>query len=183
MIVVKGLIVVVSHKQRALQNLQEGRIVNIGIRVVNKHAGFRVAVGVDVEVVSSAGNAAVHVFPVVLEVHGKEAFPMGKIADGPNAIFRRHPLFGGGQKFYRRVVSYGHVVEIQGVATAFVHHELNKVFIRDGLAVFRGVANGGAEDQAVFLQAVHSGHDFFIDPLTSAQVVDFRRAFQANGQH
>ena len=132
---VEGLIVVVGHKEGPFQNFQKGVVSDVGIRVVDKDARLRVPVGVDVEIIPSAGDAAVHIFPVVLEVHGKEPFSVLQIANGANAVFRGESLLRRGEQLHGSVVSYGHVVEIEGVASAFIYHKIDKFLARYGFAV------------------------------------------------
>ena len=59
-ILVERLAVVVSHEQRAVQDLQNALVVDVGVGIVDEHAGLCVAGRVDVEVVAAAGNAAAH---------------------------------------------------------------------------------------------------------------------------
>lgn len=54
MVLVEGLTVVVSHEQRAVQNFQNRLVVDIGVGVVDEHAGLGVTGRVDVEVVAAA---------------------------------------------------------------------------------------------------------------------------------
>lgn len=54
MVLVEGLTVVVSHEQRAVQNFQNRLVVDIGVGVVDEHAGLSITGRVDVEVVAAA---------------------------------------------------------------------------------------------------------------------------------
>lgn len=54
MVLVEGLAVVVSHEQRAVQNFQNRLVVDIGVGVVDEHAGLGVTGRVDMEVVAAA---------------------------------------------------------------------------------------------------------------------------------
>ena len=58
MVLVEGLAVVVLHKERGLIRLDEGFLVDVGIGIMDESAGLNVAVGVDMEVATSAGDAA-----------------------------------------------------------------------------------------------------------------------------
>ena len=70
MVLVKGLTVVVSHEQRAVQNFLNRLVVDFGVGVVDEYAGLGVTGRVDVEVVAAAGDAAAHELAIVLVVHG-----------------------------------------------------------------------------------------------------------------
>jgi hypothetical protein len=63
---------VIGHEQRGAQRLQYGLLADVGIGVVDEHAGVHIAVGVDVEVAAAAGYAAADILRVVLEVHGEQ---------------------------------------------------------------------------------------------------------------
>ena len=45
---------------RALQRLQQAALPNVGVGIMNKNAGIRIAVGIDVEIALAACNAAAH---------------------------------------------------------------------------------------------------------------------------
>ncbi len=60
--------------------------------------GFGVAVGVDVEIVPSAGNAAAHELAVVLEVHGVDLLAALVGADLANALDHILALFRRGHQ-------------------------------------------------------------------------------------
>jgi hypothetical protein len=53
-------------------SLQQGLLADVGVGVVDEHAGIHIAVGVDVEIAAAAGDAAAHILRVVLEVHGEQ---------------------------------------------------------------------------------------------------------------
>ena len=98
MVLVEGLAVVVSHEQRAVQNFQNRLVVDVGVGVVDEHAGLGVTGRVDVEVVATAGDAAAHELAVVLEVHGIEgdvALRGAQIADPFDHVLA---LLRGGQR-------------------------------------------------------------------------------------
>lgn len=74
MIAVEGLAFMILFKERALQDLKDGFIPDVGVREMDEYAGLRISVGIDVEVISSACNAAAHVLAVILEVHRIERY-------------------------------------------------------------------------------------------------------------
>ena len=70
MVAVKRLIVVICHKQRRLEGLQQTLISDVGIGVVNEGARLNIAVGVDMKVIPSARYAAVNELAVILKIYG-----------------------------------------------------------------------------------------------------------------
>lgn len=54
MVLVEGLAVVVSHEQRAVQNLQNRLVMDVSVGVVDEHTGLSITGRVDVEVVAAA---------------------------------------------------------------------------------------------------------------------------------
>ena len=76
---------------------------------MDEHAGVHIAVGVDVEVPPSAGDAAAHELAVVLEVHGENGLGGADVAD---LVVHVLPLLGGGQQLGGCVVAHGHIVEV-----------------------------------------------------------------------
>ena len=80
----------VGHEDGTPQGVQQADLADVGIGVVDEYAGVHVAVGVDVQVAVSPGNAPAHKFRVVLEVHGKEGLFRPHSADpavDPPALF------------------------------------------------------------------------------------------------
>ena len=83
----------ISHKQRTLQNLKNGHIVNICIRIMDKYTRFRISGRINVEIVPTTGYTAAYIFAIILEVHREEfyiRFCRTYITDSLNHIF---PLF------------------------------------------------------------------------------------------
>ena len=72
MILIKRLALMVSHKQRALQNFKNGHIVDIRIGIMDKYTRFRISGRIDMEIIPSSGDTAAHVFTVILEIHWEE---------------------------------------------------------------------------------------------------------------
>ena len=68
---IEGLVVVVRHEDGTLEGVQQAGVVDVAVGVVDEYAGFHIALGVDVQIVSSAGDAAAYIFRIVLEIHGK----------------------------------------------------------------------------------------------------------------
>lgn len=65
----------IAHEQRGAVGFQKRLLPDVGIGVVNEGAGFYIAAGVDVAIVSAAGNAAANVFSVVPEIYRKQGLP------------------------------------------------------------------------------------------------------------
>ena len=181
MVFVEGLAVVVGHEQRTLQDLQDAAVMDVGIGVVDEHAGFRITGGVDVEVIAAAGNAAAHELAVVLEVHGVERDIAGFTAQIADALDHVLALFGRGHQFRRCLVAHGHVVEVEAEVCALIAEETHKLIAGNGFDVVAGVADGGAEQDAVLLEQIHRAHNGSIVALTTAGIVGLRGAL--NGQH
>ena len=181
MVLVEGLAVVVSHEQRAVQDLQDALVVDVGVGIVDEHAGLCVAGRVDMEVVAAAGNAAAHKLTVVLEVHGVErdvALLGTQVADALDHILA---LFRGGHQLRSSIVAHGHVVEVEAEVCALVAQKTHEGIVGDSLNVLAGIADGGAEHDAVLLEQVHGVHNGSIVALAAAGVVGLRGAL--DGQH
>ena len=181
MVLVEGLAVVVSHEQRAVQNLQNRLVVDVSVGVVDEHTGLSITGRVDVEVVAAAGDAAAHELAIVLEVHGVErdiALGRAQIADTVDhilALFRgRHQLRGG-------LVAHRHIVEIEAEMRALLAQETHERIVGDSVDVLAGIADGGAKDNAVLLKQIHGVHHSGIVAFAAAGVVGLRGAL--NGQH
>ena len=149
MVPVERLALVISHEKRALQDLQNGFIPDVGIREVDEYARLCVAVGVDVEVVPASGNASADIFAVVLEVHGEErniAFCASYEADPLDHFLS---LFHGGHQGRNGVVADGHVVEVESEAGALVSHKAEEVVAGDGIYILACVADRDSERDPV----------------------------------
>ena len=62
MILVKGLPIMIGHENGGFQRLQQRHVPNIGVGIVNEHAGVHVAIGIDMEIPPPACNASAHEF-------------------------------------------------------------------------------------------------------------------------
>ena len=181
MVLVEGLAVVVSHEQRAVQNFQNRLVVDIGVGVVDEHAGLGVTGRVDVEVIAAAGDAAAHELAIVLEVHGIErdiARRRAQIADTVDHILA---LFRSGHQLRGGLVANGHIVEVEAEVCTLLAQEPHERVIGDGVDVLAGVADGGAEENAVLLEQIHGVHHSGIVAFATAGVVGLRGAL--DGQH
>lgn len=99
---------------------------NVRAGVVNEDARLDVPVRIDVAVATSAGDAAVHLVSVILEIHQPDRFAAlvsSDIADPANHVFalrrRRHQV-------HVRIISDRHIVEIPAELDAFADQEVQK---------------------------------------------------------
>ena len=103
MVVVEGLALVIFLEQRLLQALQQALVMDVGVGVVDKDAGLHVASRVDVGVLTAAGNAAVDVLAVVLEVDAEDGLAAGVAADLADASYTHAARrSASGQHWHRR---------------------------------------------------------------------------------
>lgn len=49
--------------------------------LVDEYAGLYIAFGVDVQIVPSTGNAATHIFRIVLEIHRENSLGLSELAN------------------------------------------------------------------------------------------------------
>lgn len=91
---IEGLVVVVRHEDGTLEGVQQAGIVDVAVGVVDEYAGLHIALGVDVQIVSSAGDASAYIFRIVLEIHGEDGFALTEF---PNPVVYLFPLLRGGQ--------------------------------------------------------------------------------------
>ena len=177
-VVVEGLAVMIGHKQRGLQALQQGLLPNVGVGIVDEDTGVHIAVGVDMQIAPAAGDASAHVFRVVLEVHGKDALPGAHL---PDPAVDLGPLLGLGHQLGSGVVAHGHVVEEPDKVRAQINDLVVELLAGDVLIVDAGIAGGDAEGQAMALQQGHRVRDLLIHALAAAAVVGLFEALQADG--
>ena len=57
-VVIEGLSIVISHKNRRFQRLQQRHIPNVGVGIMDKDAGIHIAVDVDMQISPSSRNAS-----------------------------------------------------------------------------------------------------------------------------
>ena len=152
MVLVEGLTVVVSHEQRAVQNFQNRLVVDIGVGVVDEHAGLSITGRVDVEVVAAARNAAADELAVILEVHRVERDIASLAAQIADAVDHVLALLRGGHQFGGCLVADGHVVEIEAEVRTLVAEHPHKVVAGDSFEIVSGIADGSAKKDPVGLE-------------------------------
>jgi hypothetical protein len=179
-VIVKRLPRLVRFEQGALQRLQNGGVMDIGVRVVDERARLDIAVGVDVHVAASAGDAAVDVLAVVPEVHRENRFGIAEFANlmiHEFALFRRHHQIGGSVDTDR------HVREEPGEFRALLHHPVKIRFAADDIGVGTRVAARHAKRHLVFTQEVHRVAQARKGALAATRVGRFLEALDADGRH
>ncbi len=112
MVLVEGLAVVIAMNSGLCRHLQQAPVMDVGIGIVDEHAGLHVAVGVDVEIVAAAGDAAAHKLAVVLEVHGVERVAASRRRSRMRSIIASRAAPGWASA-PAGVVAHGHVVEVE----------------------------------------------------------------------
>ena len=75
MVAVEGLALVIFLEQGLLQAFQQALVMDVGTGVMDEYAGLHIAVGVDVSILAAAGDTAVNVLAVVLEVNAEICLP------------------------------------------------------------------------------------------------------------
>lgn len=66
MVVVKGLTIVICHENGGFQRFQQDHIPDVGVGIVDEHAGIYIAICIDVEIPPTTCNAAAYKFAVIL---------------------------------------------------------------------------------------------------------------------
>ena len=169
-VVVEGLALVVFLEQGLLQALEQALVMDIGVGVVDKDAGLHIAGRVDMGILAAAGNAAVNVLAVILEVDAEDRLAAGKAADLTDAVDHVLALLGVEHQIDIGTVTDGHVMEVPVEANTMADEHIHELIACDSLIVSAGVADGGAEQQTVLLHQVHGVHDAVIDALAAAVI-------------
>ena len=168
----------IGLEERRFQGVQQTYIVDIYVGIVDKHTGLHIAFGVDVEIPPAAGDAAAHIFAVVLEVQGEDGLGGAEGADG---MVHFGPLLRGGQQLHGGVVAHGHIVEEPGEQGTAVNELVKVPFAAYVVHIAAGIAGGDAEGQIVGVQQSHDRVDLLIDTLSPPGVVCGLKALQGDG--
>ena len=147
MVLVERLAIVVRHEERRLQDFEQCFFANAGIGIVDEYARVGVAVCVDVQVASAAGDTAADKLAVVLEIHGEDRLFAANCA---YAVIHFAALLGVRQQCGYGVVADRHVVEVPDEIGAPLNHLVDEFVIADGIEVLACVAAGKAERQVLF---------------------------------
>ena len=132
------------------------------------------------EVVSAAGNASADKLAVVLEVHQEDRLAAVDCAHLAHALDHVLALFRRRKQIRRSAVSDRHVVEIERIADALFNQHIQERIARDRLDIRAGVADRGAEDQAVLLHQIHRMQNGVIVSVSAPSVVGLLRSL--NGE-
>ena len=101
-IVVERLSVMICHKQRTAERIQQRLLTDIGIRIVDEDIRIDIPVRVDVQISASAGDAAANISSVILEVHHEQRVVVTELI---NASVHFDSLLRSRKQGYIRVIS------------------------------------------------------------------------------
>ncbi|MPN18713.1 hypothetical protein SDC9_166076 [bioreactor metagenome] len=66
---------------------------NVGIGIMDKDAWLRIAIGINMKIISPPGNTTANILSVVLKIHGKNSLSMAHISNLPHTVIHKLPLF------------------------------------------------------------------------------------------
>lgn len=124
--------------------------------------GLHIALGIDVQVVPASGNAAAHIFRIVLEVHREDGLALAEL---PNPVVYLFPLLRGRQQLGGRVIAHRHIVEEPDKQGAAVNDVVKERLAGNIRIVPAGIAGGDAEGEMMLLQQSHGLLDLLIYAL------------------
>ena len=113
---------------------------------MNKHAGIDVAVRIDMQIPSSAGNAAFGEFAVILEIHAEDRLGLPVF---PDLMIDILSLFRSEHQFRHRILSDRHIVEIPDKVSAPGHCLVVESFAGNTFKILAGITCGNSERQAL----------------------------------
>ena len=149
MVAVEGLALVIFLEQGLLQAFQQALVMDVGTGVMDEYAGLHIAVGVDVSILAYAGDTAVNVLAVVLEVNAENLLASGKAADLAYTLDHVLTLFGIQHQVNVSTIADGHIVEVPVEAHAVADEHIHEFIAGNSLVVGGSVADGGTKQQAV----------------------------------
>ncbi len=149
---------------------------------MDENARLHIAVGIDMAVIPAAGNTAAHKLPVILEVKGKQLLSALHGTDLTDPVEHICTLFHRRHQLRRRIVADGHIMEIPGITAALFNNHIQEFVACHRLHIISGIADGGAENQAVRFQTVHGFHNPVKAAVPSSAVVGVFKALQADGK-
>lgn len=117
---------------------------------MDEHARVNIAVCVDMQISASAGNAALHILSIILEIHSEQRLFCTKPADRMINIFS---LLRGQQKIRRCIIANRHVVEEPNEVSAQVDQMVIESLVGNGLIICAGVASGDTVKQFLLLSS------------------------------
>ena len=181
-VLVERLMGPVLHEQRRLQAFQNRLLMDVRIRVVNEDTRLCISIGIDVEIVSSAGNAASDKLAVILEIHRVDHLAALVGTDLTDSVINVFTLLRARHQVRRCLHANRHQVEVPAETDALLNLHIQEFVRRDRLKILCCVADGCSEEAAVCLQNVHRLHDACKDTIAAAKVIDLREAFQRDGE-
>ena len=145
---------------------------------MNECARLHVAVGIDVAVAASAGNAAADRVAVVPEVHRKEGLGLAELVD---LLIHELALLRSGDQLRHGCRADGHIGEQPCEFCTHIDHGIEIFLAADDLDILAGVAAGNAKEQLALFQARHGLDDLAIGALATAEVGRFLKTLDADG--
>src|SRR5690554_586251 len=118
------MVFTVLQKKGRLQRLEEAHLANVGTGVMNKGTGLHIAIGIDMQVAASPGDAAVDIFPVVPEIYHENIFAAAVL---PHPFVHQPALLRGGQELGICMSPDGDISEVPAEETALVYHGIDKL--------------------------------------------------------
>ena len=155
---------------------------NIRARIMDEHAGLRIAVRIDVEIISAARDASADEFPVILEIHGEDRLSAAAAADLTDSVINIFTLLRIRHQFRCRIHADRHQMEIPAEAHALFDLQIQELITGDRLKVILCVGDRGPEQAAVLLQNIHGMHDSAEHALAAAHVIDLGEPLQRDGE-
>ncbi len=149
---------------------------DICIRVVDKHARFRITGRVNVEVVPPACNTAANILPIILEIHREELYWTVHRANIANAFYHVLALLSRRQQVRYSVIPYRHIVEVEAKTCAIVGDHVHKFVVCNSFNVITGIADRCAKKDAILFEQGHCIHYRLIMSIAAPCIICFRRA-------
>ena len=153
---------------------------HLGINDLRAHFS---TMGVDMKVVSSSCDAAAHIFPVVLKVHGKERDVTLRAPNPADPIDDRTALLHTWHKSGDSVLADRHIVEIKAEESPFAGDKAEEFIAGNGINILTGITDGDPERDPALAKQIHRAHDSRIVSLAAARVVRIRRSFDRQKEH
>ena len=143
-IIIKGLTVVIGHKQRRLICFQQGLFTDVGVRVMDKSARLNVTIGIDMQIVAATSNTAVYKFRIILKVNCENRLCATVFAD---AVIHLFTLVRRREQLHSGIVAHRHIVEEPCELRTALHQMIEELIRADGVDVLAGIAPRYAERQ------------------------------------
>ncbi len=176
-VLIEGLVLVVFHEHRSLQAFQQALVTDVVSGVVDEHARIHIAVGVDMQIATPAGDAAAHVFSVVEEVEREQHLLIAELA---NLLVHEFALFGLGDQIDVCTRAHGHVAEEPAELRAPIDHLVEEFGTADDVDVLAGVTGRDAEGELVLAQQAHGHFGLVEGTFAAARVRGFFGAFHGD---